>query len=331
MVDEPRADQGNHKPTSSRVSNVEALELQAAGQNLLERPASVWRLGMRRFFRRKNGVAGLVIVGFMALVAVFAPVLAPYEPTDVLIGKEEVQKRESPCVHLFGCDESRPQHIMGTDGNVRDYYSRILYGSRVSLTLGFSTVTVAIVIGAFFGAVAGYWGGWLDNVIMRVMDVILGFPALILAIAIVAALGPGIRNALIAIAIVSIPAYARVMRASVLSIKEVDYVIASQALGASSIRILLTRILPNSLTPLVVLGTLGVATVILEAAGLGFLGLGAQPPQAEWGSMLADERNQVFSAPHLVFFPGLAIMITVLGFNLMGDGLRDALDPTLNE
>ena len=308
-----------------------ALEALATDQNLLEHPASVWRLAMRRFFRRKNGVAGLVIVGFMALVAIFAPLLAPYDPNQVLIGKEDVQKRSAPCVHVLGCDEEQPQHVMGTDGNVRDFYSRILYGSRVSLTLGFSTVTVAILIGAAFGAVAGYWGGWLDNTVMRVMDVILGFPALILAIAIVAALGPGIRNALIAIAIVSIPAYARVMRASVLSIKEVDYVAASQALGASSMRILMTRILPNSLTPLVVLGTLGIATVILEAAGLGFLGLGAQPPQAEWGSMLAAERNQVFSAPHLVFFPGLAIMITVLGFNLMGDGLRDALDPTLNE
>jgi ABC-type dipeptide/oligopeptide/nickel transport system permease subunit len=313
---------------SEKVLELEGL---AADQDLLEKPMSVWRLALRRFLRRKNGVAGLIIVSFMALVAIFAPLIAPYEPTEVLIGKEDVSKRESPCVYLLGCDESRPQHIMGTDGNVRDFFSRIVFGSRVSLTLGFTTVTLAIVVGAGLGAIAGYWGGWLDNVIMRNMDVILGFPALILAIAIVAALGPGIRNALIAIAIVQIPQYARVMRASVLSIKEVDYVAASQALGASSWRILATRILPNSLTPLVVLGTLGIATVILEAAGLGFLGLGAQPPQPEWGSMLAAERNQVFSSPHLVFFPGLAIMITVLGFNLMGDGLRDALDPTLNE
>jgi ABC-type dipeptide/oligopeptide/nickel transport system permease subunit len=162
------------------------------------------------------------------------------------------------------------------------------------------------------------------------MDVVLGFPSLILAIAIVFVLGPGIRNTLLAIAIVTIPQYARVMRASVLSIKEVDYVSASRALGASSWRVLATRVVPNALTPLVVLGTLGVATVILEAAALGFLGLGAQPPTPEWGAMLAAERARIFTAPHLMIFPGLAIMITVLGFNLMGDGLRDALDPTLN-
>jgi ABC-type dipeptide/oligopeptide/nickel transport system permease subunit len=165
---------------------------------------------------------------------------------------------------------------------------------------------------------------------MRIMDVILGFPSLLLAIAIVAVLGAGLQNALIAIAIVTIPAYARVMRAQVLAIKESDYVAASIALGASPRQILVRRVVPNALTPLVVLATLGVATAILEAAGLSFLGLGAQPPTAEWGSMLANERNNLFTAPHLLFFPGLGIMITVLGFNLMGDGLRDALDPTLN-
>ena len=163
------------------------------------------------------------------------------------------------------------------------------------------------------------------------MDVILGFPSLLLAIAIVSVLGPGLQNALIAIAIVSIPAYARVMRAQVLSIRESDYVSASKALGASSRQILVRRVVPNALTPLVVLATLGVATAILEAAGLSFLGLGAQPPTAEWGTMLAQERNNLFTSPHLVFFPGIAIMITVLGFNLMGDGLRDALDPALHK
>jgi ABC-type dipeptide/oligopeptide/nickel transport system permease subunit len=159
----------------------------------------------------------------------------------------------------------------------------------------------------------------------------LGFPALLLAIAIVAVLGPGLRNALLAIAIVTLPAYARVMRASVLTIKELDYVAASKALGASNMRILLTRVVPNALTPIVVLSTLGIAGAILDAAGLSFLGLGAQPPTPEWGTMLGSERNQVFSAPHLVFFPGIAIMITVLGFNLLGDGMRDALDPRLND
>lgn len=274
---------------------------------------------------------GLFIVSFLIFMAFFAPLLAPYDPNEVLIGKEDVQNRDPPCVHLLGCSEDKPQHIMGIDGNVRDQLSRIIYGARVSLTLGFFVVTIALIVGSLLGALAGYIGGWFDNIIMRVMDVVLGFPALVLAIAIVAVLGPGLRNALIAISIVSIPAYARVMRAQVLSIKESDYVAASLALGAKAHQILLRRVVPNALTPLVVLATLGVATAILEAAGLSFLGLGAQPPTAEWGSMLASERNQVFTSPHLVFFPGLAIMITVLGFNLMGDGMRDALDPSLNK
>jgi ABC-type dipeptide/oligopeptide/nickel transport system permease subunit len=274
---------------------------------------------------------GLGIVVLLILVAAFAPLISPYPPNEVLIGKEDVGPREKPCVHVLGCDPEKPQHVLGTDANVRDEFSRIIFGARVSLTLGFFTVTIALLTGSFFGAVAGYFGGWLDNVIMRIMDVVLGFPSLLLAIAIVSVLGPGLRNALIAIAIVAIPSYARVMRAQVLSIKETDYVAASLALGASARQILIRRVVPNALTPLVVLATLGVATAILEAAGLSFLGLGAQPPLAEWGSMLANERNNVFTSPHLVFFPGLAIMITVLGFNLMGDGLRDALDPSLNK
>jgi ABC-type dipeptide/oligopeptide/nickel transport system permease subunit len=218
---------------------------------------------------------------------------------------------------------------MGTDGNVRDLYSRILHGARVSLFVGTSSVALAIVIGVLIGSLAGYIGGWFDAIIMRVMDVLMAFPSLLLAIAIVTVLGPGLQNALIAISIVSIPAYARVVRASVLSIKEQDFVAASRALGASHAHVLFGRILPNALTPLIVQGTLGIATAILDAAALSFLGLGAQPPQAEWGSMLGAERNQVFTSPHLVLFPGLAIMLTVLGFNLLGDGLRDALDPRL--
>jgi ABC-type dipeptide/oligopeptide/nickel transport system permease subunit len=220
---------------------------------------------------------------------------------------------------------------MGIDGNFRDVFSRVVYGSRISLFVGFTTVTVALVVGTVLGAVSGFWGGATDNVIMRFMDVLLGFPALILAIAIVAVLGPGIRNTLLAISIVSIPAYARVMRAGVLSIKELDFVAASVALGAGKVRILWTRVVPNALTPLIVIGTLGIATAILDAAAFGFLGLGAQPPAPEWGAMLASERSQILSAPHLLIFPGLAIMVTVLGFNLLGDGLRDALDPSLNE
>lgn len=216
---------------------------------------------------------------------------------------------------------------MGLDSNFRDLFSRVVYGARLSLQIGFVTTGVAVVIGALLGAVAGYLGGWADALIMRAMDVLLAFPSLLLAIAIVSVLGTGLINTLIAVAIVSIPVYARVVRASVLSVKEMDYVLASRALGASDVRILFVRILPNALTPLVVVAALGIATAILDAAGLSFLGLGAQPPTPEWGLMLGEERNSVFNAPHLVFFPGAAIMLTVLGFNLLGDGLRDALDP----
>jgi ABC-type dipeptide/oligopeptide/nickel transport system permease subunit len=205
----------------------------------------------------------------------------------------------------------------------------MLYGARLSLMIGLSTVSFAIIIGTCLGAIAGYVGGWWDNIIMRVMDVLLAFPSLLLAIAIVTMLGPGLINALLAIGIVSIPSYARVVRSSVLIVRETDYVSASKAIGASTVAILFRHILPNVLTPLIVQGTLGIATAILDAAALSFLGLGAQPPTPEWGSMLGAERNQVFTAPHLVFYPGLAIMLTVLSFNLLGDGLRDALDPRL--
>lgn len=308
-----------------------ALDLAPTTDRLTAPPASQWRIGWRRLRRRKTGVAGMVIIGFWILVALLAPLIAPYDPENGLLGEVEGAQRNSPpCVHLLGCDEDQSQHLMGLDKNARDEFSRILYGSRVSLFIGFSTVTFAIIVGAALGAVAGYWGGWVDNLIMRIMDVVLGFPSLLLAIAIVAVIGPGLQNALLAITIVTIPQYARVMRASVLQIKQLDYVAASQTLGASKVRILATRIVPNALTPLVVLGTLGIAGAVLEAAALGFLGIGAQPPTPEWGAMLSEHRSLIFAAPHLVFFPGLAIMFTVLGFNLLGDGLRDALDPRLN-
>jgi peptide/nickel transport system permease protein len=296
---------------------------------LSNRPTTLWGLVRRRFFRRKSALVGLGILGLLVLIAIFAPVIAPYEPQQVLIGAEPVRKRQAPCIHLLGCPTDQPQHLMGIDGNVRDQFSRVLFGSRFSLIIGFTTVTFAILIGATLGGIAGFLGGWLDDVIMRLMDVLLAFPSLLLAIAIVAVLGPGLINALLAIGIVSIPAYARVVRASVLVVKEMDYVAASRALGASPLRLLYDRILPNALTPLIVQGTLGIASAILDAAALSFLGLGAQPPTPEWGSMLGAERNQVFTAPHLVFYPGLAIMLTVLAFNLLGDGLRDALDPRL--
>ena len=290
---------------------------------------SLWRTAFRRLFKRKSALAGMVILGILTFIAIFAPLLAPYDPLQVLIGIEPVKVRQPPCIHLFGCPEDQPQHIMGIDGNVRDQFSRILYGARLSLMVGITSVSFAIVIGTVLGSVAGYLGGRIDNVIMRVMDVLLAFPSLLLAIAIVSILGPGLINALIAIAIVSIPAYARVMRSTVLTVREMEFVEASRSLGGGTYYVLFSRILPNSLTPLIVVGTLGIATAILDAAALSFLGLGAQPPTPEWGTMLGAERNQVFTAPHLVLYPGLMIMLTVLGFNLLGDGMRDALDPRL--
>jgi len=290
-------------------------------------PESLWRQAIRAFFRQRSAVIGLTIIVTLILIAIFAPLIAPYEPTEVLIGVEDVQKRASPCIHLFGCPADQPQHLMGTDGNVRDQFSRIVYGTRVSLYVGFITVGFAIVIGVTLGAIAGYAAGRSDNLIMRILDVLLAFPSLLLAIAIVSVLGPGLTNAMLAIAIVSIPAYARVMRASVLSVKEEEYTVAARTVGVSTTQILFRHIFPNAISPLIVLATLGIGTAILETAALSFLGLGAQPPIAEWGSMLSAERNQVFSAPHLVFLPGLAIMINVLAFNLLGDGLRDVFDP----
>ncbi len=293
---------------------------------------SLWQITRRRLFRRKSSIIGMVILAILIFLAITAQWIAPYDPILSMLDSDPpqtIQKRSAPCIHAFGCSPDQPQHIMGTDGNIRDEFSRMLYGARLSLMIGLSTVSFAIIIGTVLGALGGYFGGWIDNVIMRVMDVLLAFPSLLLAIAIVTVIGPGLINALIAIGIVSIPAYARVVRGSVLSIREMDFVSASRALGGNTYEILFRRILPNALTPLIVQGTLGIASAILDAAALSFLGLGAQPPTPEWGSMLGAERNQVFTAPHLVFYPGLAIMLTVLAFNLLGDGLRDALDPRL--
>jgi ABC-type dipeptide/oligopeptide/nickel transport system permease subunit len=283
---------------------------------------------LRRLMRHRSAQLGMFLLGVLLILAIFAPWIAPYDP---IVPLKKVKRRDTPCIHLLGCPADKPQHLMGIDGNSRDLFSRVVYGARLSLQIGIVTITFAIIVGGFLGALAGFMGGWLDDPIMRALDVLMAFPSLLLAIAIVAVLGPGLTNALLAIAIIEIPIYARVVRASVLSVKELDFVAASRALGASEMRILFTRILPNALTPLIVQGTLGIATAILSAAALSFLGLGAQPPIPEWGAMLGEERNSVFNAPHLVFFPGLAIMITVLSFNLIGDGLRDALDPRLSQ
>jgi peptide/nickel transport system permease protein len=306
-----------------RAAAALAREEQARSQ-----PANLWRDTLTNLVRQRSAVIGLILIGMLVLVAALADLLSTHDMLEPLFAEQGLRVRQGPCIPLLGCDG--PVHLAGIDSNGRDQWSRLVHGARTSLQIGFVTVGFAIVVGTLIGAVAGYAGGFVDNLIMRIMDVLLAFPALVLAIAIVTVLGVGLVNAMLAIAIVSIPVYARVTRASVISIKERDFVVASRALGESPAGILMRRIMPNALTPLIVQGSLGIATAVLEVAALSFLGLGQQPPYPEWGSMIGAERNQVFAAPHLVFIPGLALAITVLGFNLLGDGLRDALDPRLN-
>jgi peptide/nickel transport system permease protein len=316
------------------------------------RQRGLWRDAFRQTLRKRSAKVGVVILALLVIMAVFAPLIAPYGEREVLIATEGLQPRAEPCIHVsvawipdvpvlrtvesflesngFSCPSDEPQHLMGLDGNARDVFSRIVYGARISLVAGIGAVTFAVVIGTVIGLISGFVGGRTDNAVMRVMDVLLAFPALLLAIAIVTARGPGLFNAVLAVSVVTIPVYARVVRSRVLSVREQDFVAADRALGVSNTRILGHRVLPNSLTPLVVQATLGVATAVLELAALSFVGLGGDPDQAEWGRMLALERNQLFSSPHLVFYPGLMIMLNVLAFNLIGDGLRDALDPRLN-
>jgi peptide/nickel transport system permease protein len=300
-------------------------------QTLPGRPASLWRDTITSILRQRSAVFGLVILALLVLMAVFAPLIATHDPNQSLLGIEPgVKGRTGSCIHALGCPVDQPEHIFGTDGNVRDVYSRVVYGTRTSLTIGVAAIGFAIVLGTTIGAVSGFIGGWTDNGLMRLMDIVLAFPSLLLAIAIVTAIGRSLANALVAIAIVSVPIYARVARSAVLATRESDFVTASRALGESSVGIMLRRILPNSLTPIVVQGTLGIGGAVLEIAALAFVGVTGDLSNPEWGSMIGLERNQLFNAPHIILAPGLALTLTVLAFNLLGDGLRDALDPRLN-
>jgi ABC-type dipeptide/oligopeptide/nickel transport system permease subunit len=306
----------------------------AAAPALLEpavqpKTAGLWRDTLGNILRQRNARIGLLILGGLLLCAIFADVIGGYDPDKVLFS-QGVKRLSPPCIHLLGCPVTQQEHLFGVDANGRDEFSRVLHGAQISLRVGILTVGFAILIGSLLGLIAGYAGGWLETVIMRLMDILLVFPALLLAIAIVSALGPGLINAQLAIGIVAIPIYARIMRASVLGVRESDFVTASRALGETSAGLIFRRILPNSLTPIIVAGTLGIAGAVLDVAALSFLGLGAQPPTSEWGSMVGQDRGYVFTAPHLVFFPGIFLALTVFGFNLLGDGLRDALDPRLN-
>jgi ABC-type dipeptide/oligopeptide/nickel transport system permease subunit len=310
-----------------------AEPLAEAGDALAtQKSTGLWRDTFRNVLRQRNAQVGLGILVFFAAVALAAPLLTPWDPERSLLdqGQRGVKALSPPCIHALGCPADQLELWMGTDSNFRDVFGRVVYGARISLVIGFVTVLFAIIIGSVIGAIAGYLGGSSDNLLMRTMDVLLVFPALILAILIVTVLGRGLVNSMLAIGLVAIPIYARIMRSSVLTVREQDYVSAARALGESNLGILFRRVLPNALTPIIVAGTLGIGGAVLDIAALSFIGLGAQVPVPEWGSMIGLERNRVFAAPHLLFFPGIALVLTVLAFNLLGDGLRDALDPRLH-
>jgi peptide/nickel transport system permease protein len=269
----------------------------------------------RRLRRNRWALIGLLIVGLFTAAALLAPYLSRYDPFD-----QDLDARLLP--------PSRA-HWLGTDELGRDLLTRIIYGGRVSLSVGIVSVVIALTAGTIAGLVAGYYGRWADSVTMRVMDIMLAFPATLLAIFIVGIRGPGLNNAMLAIGVINIPIFARLVRGSVLRVRQEEFVDAARALGGGSGRIIGRHILPNTLAPVIVQATLGIGAAILEAAGLSFLGLGAQAPTPEWGAMLSNTREFLRDAPWAATFPGIAILLTVVGFNLLGDGLRDALDPRL--
>lgn len=261
----------------------------------------------------KAALVGLIIIVLLIFIAVFGKYIMPYNPYE---GELSQSLQPPSSLHLFGTDEQG-----------RDILSRVIDGTKISLRVGITSVAIALSVGTVFGAMAGYYGGKIDMIIMRIMDIILAFPSLLLAIAFMSALGKGIDKAVIAISIVTIPEYARIVRSCVLSVKENEYVQSAKAIGNGDMAIIFKHILPNVISPIIVRATLGISTAILETSALGFLGLGVQPPLAEWGSMLGSGRGYFYNAPHIILFPGFAITLTVLAFNLFGDGLRDALDP----
>lgn len=268
-----------------------------------------------RLWQNKAAMAGLVVLVLLVLCAIFAPLLAPYGIDDQDLSRRFLK----PCSQFW----------LGTDNFGRDIFSRILYGSRISLQVGLLSTAISSVIGAMLGAVAGFYGKKLDNIIMRIVDIMLAIPAILLAISIAAALGPGLGNVMIAVSIGAIPSFARIVRAGVLTVKEQEFVEAARACGASDLRIILKHILPNCMATIIVQATLGVASAILSTSGLSFIGLGISPPTPEWGAMLSAGRQYIRDYGYIVLFPGLAIAITIFALNLFGDGLRDALDPRL--
>ena len=281
-------------------------------------------LSFWRSFRENRGaVIGLAVVCAVVFIAIFANFLAPYSPIEQYRGFTRL-----PPVWVKGGNWAYP---LGTDPLGRDMLSRILYGSRISLFIGLSVMFVSAVLGVLLGLLSAFWGGIVDVIIIRVMDLILAIPSLVLAILIIAVIGPNLTNTIVAVTVVGLPFYVRLVRASAISELTKDYVTAAKVAGVGPLRLMLSTVLPNCLAPLIVQAALGISDAILAAAGLGFLGLGAQPPTPEWGSMLADSRDLITSNPWVMAMPGIAILITVLAINLMGDGLRDALDPRLKK
>ena len=296
------------------VAQAEAREIQ------LEAPSGLWGEAWHRLRQNKSAMAGFVLVGIFVGVALFAPLIAPEDPR---VG--DLTRLEGRC-----CPGPSAEHWFGIDQQGRDEFSRVVYGARYSLLIGVVSVAVGLSIGVLIGAIAGFFGGWLDSVLMRLMDIMLAVPGLLLAIGIVAALGPGVIQIMIAVGVAQIPIFARLLRGSILAVRESDYVLAARSVGVKGRSILGTHILPNAMSPVIVQATLALATAIIEVAALGFLGLGPQDPGTpEWGTMLTDTTRYLQTAPHLALIPGCAIVISVLGFNLIGDGLREALDPKL--
>jgi peptide/nickel transport system permease protein len=294
------------------VAQLEAREIQ------LEAPEGLWSDAWRRLIRNPGAIVGFCLVAFFAVLAIGAPVVAPHGPREVV----------APLSESFASPSA--EHPAGLDQQARDELSRVIYGARYSLMIGIVSVAVGLSIGLVLGAIAGYVGGFVDSVIMRAMDIMLSVPGLLLAIGIVAVLGPGLFQLMIAVGVVQIPIFARLLRGSVLAQKESDFVLAARAVGVKRRTILAAHILPNAISPVIVQGTLAMATAIIDVAGIGFLGLGPPDPGTpEWGTMLSDVNRYFQSGPHLAIVPGIAIVLSVLGFNLIGDGLREALDPKL--
>lgn len=271
----------------------------------------------RRFRKSKTAMLGLCLLIFVLCIAIFADVITPYENAI----SQSANRLDGPSA----------AHIFGTDELGRDLFARIVHGSRYSLLIGVSTSVLALVIGGLLGAVAAYYGGWVDNIIMRLTDVVMTVPPILLSLAVVAALGGSLRNLLIAITISCVPSMLRLVRSVVLGVVDEDYIEAARSYGASNMRIILKYVIPNALGPIIVTTTMNVANMILSAAGLSFLSLGVQPPAPEWGALLSDAKTYMFTAPHLLYIPGIFIVIAALSFNLAGDGLRDALDPKLKD